>query len=41
MNKAQEINRATILARYTKSAMTSKVENLYIKSLRGEVSDTP
>ena len=41
VNKAQEINRATILARYTKSAMTSKVENLYIKSLRGEVSDTP
>jgi glycosyltransferase involved in cell wall biosynthesis len=41
VNKAQEINHATILARYTKSAMTSQVENLYLKASIGEVSDRP
>jgi glycosyltransferase involved in cell wall biosynthesis len=41
VNKAQEINHATILARYTKSAMTSQVENLYLKASIGEVSDKP
>jgi glycosyltransferase involved in cell wall biosynthesis len=41
VNKAQEINHATIMSRYTKSAMTSQVENLYLKAVSGEVSDKP
>jgi hypothetical protein len=41
VNKAQELNHATIMSRYTKSAMTSQVENLYLKAVSGEVSDKP